>query len=78
MMAVFVVQGYLTARRALRQLRGDTKRDSRSKCEGFGAQPSLSRARTALCGSHRGTSLIRKRTPVGSYRRPLPRVLGGS
>ena len=25
---------------------------------------------------HRGTSLIRKRTPSGPYRRPMPRVLG--
>ena len=24
-----------------------------------------------------GTSLIRKRTPLGPYRRPMPRVLGG-
>ena len=27
--------------------------------------------------SYRGTSLIRKRTSLGPYRRPLPRVLGG-
>jgi len=27
---------------------------------------------------YRGTSLIRKRTPLGPYRRPMPRVLGGS
>jgi len=27
--------------------------------------------------SHRGTSLIRKRTPLGPYGRPMPRVLGG-
>ena len=27
---------------------------------------------------HRGTSLIRKRTPLGPYRRPTPGVLGGS
>ena len=26
---------------------------------------------------NRGTSLIRKRTPLGPYRRPVPRVLGG-
>ena len=26
---------------------------------------------------YRGTSLIRKRTPRGPYRRPMPRVLGG-
>ena len=28
--------------------------------------------------SYRGTSLIRKRTPLGPYRRLMPRVLGGS
>ena len=27
---------------------------------------------------YRGTSHTRKRTPLGPYRRPLPRVLGGS
>ena len=27
---------------------------------------------------YRGTSLIRKRTPLGPYLRPMPRVLGGS
>ena len=27
---------------------------------------------------YRGTSLTRKRTPLGPYRRPMPRVLGGS
>ena len=26
----------------------------------------------------RGTSLTRKRTPLGLYRRPMPKVLGGS
>ena len=30
---------------------------------------------TAL--GHRGTSRMRKRTPTGPYRRPMPRVLGG-
>ena len=29
-------------------------------------------------GTYRGTSLTRKRTPLGPYRRPMPRVLGGS
>ena len=28
--------------------------------------------------NYRGTSLIRKRYPIGPYRRPMPRVLGGS
>ena len=28
--------------------------------------------------TYRGTSLTRKRTPLGPYRRPVPRVLGGS
>ena len=27
---------------------------------------------------YRGNSLTRKRTPLGPYRRPMPRVLGGS
>ena len=27
---------------------------------------------------YRVTSLTRKRTPLGPYRRPVPRVLGGS
>jgi len=27
---------------------------------------------------YRGTLLIRKRTPLGPYRRPMPRVLGWS
>ena len=27
---------------------------------------------------YRGTSVIRKRTPVGPYSRTMPRVLGGS
>ena len=27
---------------------------------------------------YRGTSIIRKCTPLGPYRRPMPRVLGGS
>ena len=30
---------------------------------------------TSSC--YRGTSLTRKRTPLGPYRRPMPRVLGG-
>ena len=28
-------------------------------------------------GEYRGTSLIRNFPPVGPYRRPVPRVLGG-
>ena len=28
--------------------------------------------------AYRGTSLIRKRTPLGPYRRPMPRILGRS
>ena len=28
--------------------------------------------------TYRGTSLTRKRTPLGLYRRPMPKVLGGS
>ena len=29
------------------------------------------------CVQYRGTSRTRKRTPLGPYRRPMPRVLGG-
>ena len=29
-------------------------------------------------GYHRGTSLTGKRHPLGPYRRPMPRALGGS
>ena len=29
-------------------------------------------------GAYRVTSLIRKRTPLGPYRRPMPMVLGSS
>jgi hypothetical protein len=32
----------------------------------------------ALHALHRGTSLTRKRTPLGPFRKPMPRVLGGS
>ena len=35
----------------------------------------LSMSDAELC---RGTSLARKRNPLGPYRRPMPRVLGGS
>ena len=28
--------------------------------------------------AYSGTTLIRKRTPLGPYHRPMPRVLGGS
>jgi hypothetical protein len=28
--------------------------------------------------SYRGTSLTKKRTHLGPYRRPMPRVIGGS
>ena len=33
---------------------------------------------TAAMHAYRGTSLMRKRTPLGPYRRPMPGVLGGS
>ena len=32
----------------------------------------------SLLQGYRGTSLIRKRIPLRPYRRPMPRVLGGS
>ena len=35
-------------------------------------------AKTYELRTYRGTSLIRKRTTLGPYRRPMPRVLGGS
>ena len=40
----------------------------------------LSLAAFSLPGecAYRGTSLTRKRTPLGHYRRPMPGVLGGS
>ena len=42
----------------------------------------LSRRRQSQPGTwlsaYRGTSLIRKDRPLGPYRRPMPRVLGGS
>ena len=34
-------------------------------------------ASAAGLGAYRGTALIRKRTPQGPYRRPMPRVVGG-
>ena len=36
------------------------------------------RVKTNVPLFYRGTSLIRKCTPLGPYRRPMPRVLGGS
>ena len=36
-----------------------------------------SRARS-LASNCRGASVVRKRTLLGPYRRPMPRVLGGS
>ena len=35
-------------------------------------------AQGSRSGFTRGTSLKRKRTALGPYRRPMPRVLGGS
>ena len=43
--------------------------------------PARDRAQWGVGGDgreYRGTSLIRKRTPLGPYRRPMPRVLGWS
>ena len=34
--------------------------------------------RSCVVLMYMGTSLMRKRTPLGSYRRPLHRVVGGS
>ena len=44
---------------------------------GSGITFSFSRFRVWRLG-YRGTLLIRKRTPLGPYRRPMPRVLMGS
>ena len=75
------------------QCRGVRERDSAGQCsrvpgadppgpeggaaEGgaFSYQKACQRARGCV---HMGTSLIRERTPVEPYRRPMPRVLGGS
>ena len=38
---------------------------------GYGPQPEKAE-------TYRGSSLIRKRTPLGPHRRPMPRVVGGS
>jgi hypothetical protein len=43
-----------------------------------GLGSSQRRRRFAESGRYRGTSLVRKRTPLGPYRRSIPRVLGGS
>ena len=38
----------------------------------------LFRRWSCTVAKHRGTSLIRTRNPLGPYRRPMPRALGGS
>ena len=40
--------------------------------------PAASRTLSDEVRSYRGTSLMRKRTPLGPYRTPMPRVLGSS
>ena len=45
-------------------------RPSRTACTALPIPHSLN--------AYRGTSLIRKQTPLGPYRWPMPRVLGGS
>jgi len=42
---------------------------------GSGAAPAI---HISALAHFRVTSLIRKRTPLGPYRRPMPRVLGWS
>ena len=44
--------------------------------EATGMPPETLRKRMVL--PYRSTSLKRTRTPLGPYRRPMPRVLGGS
>ena len=42
-------------------------------------KPSIfARKRGEVTHEKKGTSLRRKRTPLGPYRRPMPRILGGS
>ena len=41
------------------------------------ARHSLGSCPPAQLSVYRGTSLLIKRTPLGPYRRPMPRVLGG-
>ena len=43
--------------------------------QGIGAVSPTSEGTAPI--SYRGTSLVRNRTPLGPYRRPMPRVLGG-
>ena len=52
----------------------------RFSSEGFGVPHGGLREdpRVEWSNLYRGTSPTRKRTPLGPYRRPLPRVLGGS
>ena len=44
------------------------------RVQGFGFESEGSETPPPM---YRGTSLTRKRTPLGAYRRPMPRVLGG-
>jgi len=52
----------------------------RGKAVGFreGIFPRNPRCGSVTVRGYRGISLIRKRTPLGPYRGPMPRVLGGS
>ena len=61
------VQGLLTNK--------DTHRHLKFKARTLSRYSSL---RLKHSQAYRGTSLTRKRTPLGPYRRPMPRVLGGS
>ena len=44
----------------------------------FGERIAVHRVDSYSLCRYRGTSPIRKRTPLGPYRRPMPRILGGS
>ena len=48
-------------------------RRRKTRTQGYPAHTKTSSRRTL---QYRGTSLIRKRTPLGPYSRPMPRVLG--
>ena len=47
---------------------------SHNSCFWFGICPDVEKT---ILWWYKGTSLTRKRTPLGPYRRPMPRVLGG-
>ena len=60
------------------QIRAGPREEHPTGCLGGRFAPAAGLDPKACLGVYRGTSLIRKRTPLGPYRRPMPRgVLGG-